>query len=132
MGFLNGSHGLRQGDPLSPMIFLLIAEALCLMIMLAQSKELLKGFSVKEFEKKVPVLQYVDGTILFLDANVDMVETLRALLCLYEVASGLNVNVEKLKIHQIYMVDNWNKLLTVSACRVPARHTSRSTFSLKL
>lgn len=41
-----GSRGLRQGDPLSPMFFILVAEVLTQFFLKAQSLGILEGFKV--------------------------------------------------------------------------------------
>ena len=85
-------RGCRQGDPLSPYLFLLCAEILGLMI--RQNQEI-KGIQING--KTHLLSQYADDTQLFLDGSE---ESLRATLGVFEqfyLMSGLKMNFEKTK-----------------------------------
>lgn len=47
-GFLSSKRGLRQGDPLSPYLFLLIMKILSSMIKNSTRKGWIRGFKVKD------------------------------------------------------------------------------------
>ena len=55
-----GDRGLRQGDPLSPYLFLLAAEVLSK----ASSLDLIRGVKVGDGGIGLTHLQYVDDTII--------------------------------------------------------------------
>lgn len=58
------SRGLRQGDPLSPLLFLLVAETFEAMISKATEGGLIDGFTVGREEVIVSHLQYADDMLI--------------------------------------------------------------------
>ncbi|XP_058742110.1 uncharacterized protein LOC131614557 [Vicia villosa] len=62
------SRGLRQGDPLSPFLFLLVAEGLAGMMRNAVSDGLFKGFQVSS-DISFDMLQFVDDTVLIVASS---------------------------------------------------------------
>jgi len=72
---VNGSpagffSGLREGDPLSPLLFVIVMEAFNKMISAAVSGGLLFGFSVRtRFE--ISYLLFADDTLIFSGASPD-------------------------------------------------------------
>lgn len=83
---------------------------------MAQRKGILKGYRVKSDGEEVLTLHYANDTIVFLDVDIDMVETLRVLLTWFDASSGLGVNVAKTKIYQINSTRNWEDILHKWSC----------------
>ena len=86
-------RGCRQGDPLSPYIFILCAEILALMI---RKNVNIKGIAVGE--KEFLNFQYADDTSLTLDATEKSLKYALLVLKFYANASGLHINVEKTRV----------------------------------
>ncbi|PWA91977.1 reverse transcriptase domain, Zinc finger, CCHC-type [Artemisia annua] len=58
-------RGLHQGDPLSPLLFLLVVEALQVAILDACNKGIYKGVSFANNEMNISLLQYADDALFF-------------------------------------------------------------------
>ena len=68
-GRFGASRGLRQGDPLSPFLFILVADILGRMMDKAVSIGEVKGFKVGREEVVVSHLQFADDTLFLLDPD---------------------------------------------------------------
>ena len=91
--FFDVERGCRQGDPLSPYIFLLCAEILGI---LTRKNPEIKGITVDDTEFLIS--QYADDTSLILDgSSVSLDASLRTLQFFAEI-SGLHINIEKTKV----------------------------------
>ena len=86
-------RGCRQGDPLSPYIFILCAEILVLLI--RKNKDI-RGIVVGGKEHLLS--QYADDTSLTLDATVTSLKTAFNILKFYAEASSLQVNIDNTKV----------------------------------
>ena len=86
-------RGVRQGDPLSPYIFILCAEILAIML---RQNIFIKGFKLGEHV--VLVSQYADDTSIILDGSKQSFEYTVFTVLEYAKFSGLNMNFEKTKV----------------------------------
>ena len=79
-GFFGSSRGLRQGDPLSPLLFLLIMEVLSKILTKTEENNLIRGFlvgAVNSVGMRISHLLFADNTILFCDASRDQLLSIR-------------------------------------------------------
>ena len=97
-GSIKPSRGLRQGDPLSPSLFLLCAEGLSAIINEAVRNHSFSSISVCRSSPSVTHLFFVDDSILFCKANSDECQELKLILQMYENASWQKINIEKSSI----------------------------------
>lgn len=63
------TRGLRQGDPLSPFIFLICGEGLSSLMRLAMNGNILRGVKVSRSGPQISHLLFADDCILFEEAT---------------------------------------------------------------
>lgn len=59
-------RGLRQGCPLSPLLFNLVAKSLPILVKQVEDFQWLQSVSIRGVKERITVLQYADDTIMFL------------------------------------------------------------------
>jgi len=63
-------RGLRQGDPLAPFLFIIVAEGLSGLMREAKSASMFKGVEVGSQTVQVDLLQFVDDTLFFYNSII--------------------------------------------------------------
>jgi hypothetical protein len=85
--------GLRQGDPLSPMIFVLVMEVLNGLLCKVDSWSLFQILGVREVPFRTSL--YADDMIIFILPCMEDIQLTRGILDVFHKASGLACNVSK-------------------------------------
>jgi hypothetical protein len=93
--FFQTKKGLRQGDPLSPIVFNLVVDMLVVLIERSKSMSLFDGLVPHLVEESLSILQYADDTILFLEDDLEKAKGLILVLSAFEKLSGLKINFYK-------------------------------------
>ena len=94
-GFITPSRGIKQGDPLSPYLFLLCAEGLSSLIRNAADTNKLKGIHSCRGGVRISHLLFADDSLLFCEAKLSETRQLMDILALYEAASSQAINRQK-------------------------------------
>ncbi len=97
-GYIIPSRGLRQGDPLSPYLFLICAEGLSALLQKSSLVGRLKGLQTSRLGPWVSHLFFADDSLLFGKASLDESREFMEILQLYEASSGQQLNREKTAI----------------------------------
>nr|GFA75896.1 putative RNA-directed DNA polymerase, eukaryota, reverse transcriptase zinc-binding domain protein [Tanacetum cinerariifolium] len=95
------SRGVIQGDPLSPLLFILAAEGLNALISEAVNTNIFRGIHVGEDGIMVSHLQYVDDTIIFREWSRKNASNLMNILKCLEKVSWLKINLRKTKVYGV-------------------------------
>lgn len=94
-GLVNPSRGLRQGDPLSPHIFILCTEVLSAFCNRGQADGALPGVRVSRRSPAINHLLFADDTMFFCKSKSSCVTALLKILSIYEQVSGQRINPQK-------------------------------------
>lgn len=94
-GHVYPSRGLRQGDPLSPYLFILCTEVLSGLCSQAQRNGSLPGVKVGRHCPPINHLLFADDTMFFCRSNPTSCNSLMDILDKYEKASGQCINRAK-------------------------------------
>lgn len=89
------TRGLRQGDPISPYLFVICAEGLSALLQDAERNGRISGVQICPAAPVVSHLFFADDSILLMKADRREAEALQEVLELYENCSGQCINTEK-------------------------------------
>ena len=109
----------RQGDPLSPLLFDIVMEALSRMLDVAASAGQFSGFSMGRTagpSVMVSHLLFANDTLIFCDVEPYQIANLRAILARFEEVSGLRTNLGKFELVPVDEVHNLEALVGLLGC----------------
>ncbi|KAM1376755.1 hypothetical protein PS1_038740 [Malus domestica] len=94
-GFFRPNRGLRQGDLLSPFLFLLCTEGLLMLIRRGLERGVLHGFKISFAGAPLTHLFFADDSVVFGNASVEEAESIVEVLKTYARGSGQEINLTK-------------------------------------
>ena len=97
-GMINPTRGIRQGDPLSPFLFLLCTEGLNGLIVQAANRGDIKGFALCRNGLRLTHLLFADDSLLFCRATNQERSNILEILEVYGRCSGQQINRNKTTI----------------------------------
>lgn len=90
-GFFHSTRGVKQGDPLSPALFILMEEALSRALNNLFNCAGFQGYGLPKWSEKINHLAYADDTIIFTKADSTSLKLLMQTLREYESQSGQKI-----------------------------------------
>ena len=120
-GFFHSSRGFHQGDPVSPLLFLLVMEALSRMLAKAVESGFISSFSVgNSTENSVTIshLLFADDTLIMCGADPIQLWHLRGVFIWFQAISRLKVNLSKSELVPVGHVPNVTELARILGCRI--------------
>ena len=111
-------RGLRQGDPLSPFLFVLMAEVLHRMLLKAVNLGLIRGLLVGKDRIQLSHLQFADDTLIFCEAEEQYLQSIKELFLSFQSFSGLCVNYSKSGLLVLGKDEEWSlRMEQLMECR---------------
>lgn len=95
------TKGIRQGDPLSPFLFIIAMEGLNVALKTACNKGLFRGVQLPNLGPSISNLFYADDAIFMGDWEINNIRNLSKILRCFHATSGLQVNFHKSKLFGI-------------------------------
>jgi len=90
--FFNASRGLRQGCPLSPLLYAIQAVVLSFQLDSCQQIQTLPGLRMASNVKDINHPQFADDTLLFGRASINSARSFKKELDIYKEVSGGKIN----------------------------------------
>jgi len=101
-------RGLRQGDPLSPFLFLLVVEGFNILMKSMSEKHFFHSYKVGPTNATVVShLQFADDTLIIVEKSWANVRAMRVVLSLFETISELKVNFTKSQLIGVNVHGSW-------------------------
>ncbi|KAA0039770.1 LINE-1 retrotransposable element ORF2 protein [Cucumis melo var. makuwa] len=97
-GKIQPSRGIRQGDPISPFIFVLAMDYMSRLLNSVGEK--IKGVKL-EGNINLTHLLFADDILLFVEDDEHSIQNLKNIINLFQLASGLSINLNKSTISPI-------------------------------
>ena len=83
VGYMVPKRGLHQGDPISPYLFLFVAEGLTSLLRKAEVDGVIWGHSVCQGVPPVSHLLFADDLIFFYNASISQARDVKSIIELY-------------------------------------------------
>ena len=95
--YLSTYRGLRQGDPLSPLLLNLVSDVLGVLLDKAVTKGHIIGVLENLILGGISHIQYADDTIIMVDGSDQSIRNLKLILYCLEWLTSLKINYHKVR-----------------------------------
>lgn len=121
------TRGIRQGDPLSPYLFIICAEGLSALLKRYEMQSLIHGVKICRKAPTISHMLFADDSYLLCKADTQEAVKVLELLEIYERASGQQVNKAKSSIFYSTNVLRYNRELICQTLLMPEAN-EKSTY----
>ncbi|KAL8464728.1 hypothetical protein ACS0TY_034294 [Phlomoides rotata] len=112
-------RGLQQGDPLSPFLFLIVAEGLNMLMRKAVEEGFVQPTVIGKEKVAISHFQYADDTLFLCDGGEESLKQVKRVLRLFELSSGLKDNFGKSCIYGLNATESeMGGILAVLGCEI--------------
>lgn len=105
-GYFRNKRGLRQGDPISPFLFDIVADSLSTILDKARVSGHLKGDVSHLIPGGISHLQYADDMVLLFQPDAHSLATIKIILIYFEAMSGMKINIAKSQVFSLGMFED--------------------------
>lgn len=109
---------MRQDDPLSLYLFIMVADLLGRFATKAETMSLLEGFFGSNRGPVVPFIQFADDSLFMINADLEGLQNLQCILLMVEVPTSLKVNWSKSSLSPVGDVPDVEYMASVIGCDV--------------
>jgi hypothetical protein len=114
-------RGVKEGDPLSPLLFVFTADLLQSLVNEAYRKNLISLPLAPSYGEAYPIVQYADDTLIIMPAEPRQSFFLKCMLQTFATSTGLKVNSSKHYIVPINVEEEKTKVLVGTlGCQIEA------------
>ncbi|GKA72324.1 putative RNA-directed DNA polymerase, eukaryota, reverse transcriptase zinc-binding domain protein, partial [Tanacetum coccineum] len=103
--------GLRQGDPLSPFLFIIVMEGLHMALNDGLAANMFHGVKVGSPGMHLSHLFYANDVIILSEWNLNAMENIIRILNIFYIASGLKINIHKSNVYGVWVLSNEKPLI---------------------
>lgn len=116
--FFTAFRGLRQEDPLSPILFIITMEALSRLLEQAKELNLLRNINIggRSSQTELHHIFFVDDNLIFCQPETSMLLHLRSVILYFQAVSGLKINLHKSELVRIGDGSDWKSFAQVLGC----------------
>ncbi|XP_013690279.2 uncharacterized protein LOC106394243 [Brassica napus] len=134
-GFFKGKSGLRQGDPISPLLFTVVMNVLSFMLNRG-AEDRIFGYHPGCAGTRLTHLAFADDLLIFLDGTETSLAGVFTVLSQFEKFSGLQVNMSKTSMFSsglaAHSQDNILNRFRLRSLQLPVRYLGLPLCSKKL
>ncbi|KAL3518254.1 hypothetical protein ACH5RR_020843 [Cinchona calisaya] len=115
VGSVKPARGIRQGDPLSPYLFILCAEGFTSLLNQACWNKQITGLKICKNGPSISHLFYADDSLIFCRASNEEANKVMEIIHYYEATSGQLVNFQK---SSIFISRNTTQTMKDNICHI--------------